>query len=260
MKFCSNCGNELKAATKFCSECGKPVDGSATVTDEKPGQTIINLDAMNIDKEQVGTLAADYWDYFLQTVKNPSSSFKKAESANGIIQFALMSLFSSITLTFLATNVFSASMELFFKSFLFFLAFNFGSTGIVMLVKKVFYTATVNYKTLLTQYGGLFSGFILLQSILLLFIAVAPLGLIVPSTILFAGTVTLAMTNFTVYLYQDKNSAKIDRIYIALIGNLIMLLVFIILGRTGVFAAVEEFSYLATDIMNEFIYDMMYSY
>ena len=36
-KFCSNCGNELKAEDNVCTSCGTPVNGAAPVSDnEKP--------------------------------------------------------------------------------------------------------------------------------------------------------------------------------------------------------------------------------
>jgi len=176
MKYCGNCGKEVKEGAKFCNNCG-----STTAIGETPSQQadttkneqVINLSSINIDKEKLSNMSHSYFSYFKTTLAKPSESFYESSSINGVIQFVLLSLIQVVGLWFLAIDSYSyqyvqMGFGTLFGLFLALLIFNFLSVFVVQGVKKVAYKSDDSFLATATQYGGFFTTSIILQGIIML--------------------------------------------------------------------------------------------
>lgn len=253
MKYCPDCGNELKEGAKFCNACGSNIAAERAVpqqTSAVKGEQVINLSAINIDKERISDLSNNYFTYFKDTLVHPSESFHKETSYNGIIQFVLLSFIQVLSFLFVSfDSYFSMTFGMFLGLFLTLTLFNFLSVFVVHGVKKFVYRASGSFLKTSTQYGGLFSSYVLLHTIIMLvtlFVGADSSPLAVISSLL---SVVVAIFAFAIYLYIDENKPKLDKFYVGVIATLVLFLVWFIVLRLGSTAIISLLEGYMSDIM-----------
>lgn len=241
MKYCSNCGKEVKEGSKFCNSCG-----AITATEGVPNQQVdsskseqvINLSSINIDKEKLSKMSNGYFSYFKTTLVKPSESFHETASINGVIHFVLLSLIQVISLWFLSLDSYSYQyVSIDFGTLLGLLIalvlFNFLSVFVVHGVKKVAYKSNDSFLATTTQYGGFFTALIVLQGIIMLFSLISGEEFAVLISILYLLSLVISFFAFANYLYKSDATVKMDKFYVGIIATLILLFVWFIVARIG---------------------------
>ncbi|MFL2134415.1 zinc-ribbon domain-containing protein [Desemzia sp. FAM 23990] len=241
MKYCSNCGNEIKEGAKFCNGCG-----ANTISEEMPnhqpsstkGEQVINLSAINIDKEKISTMSHGYFAYFKTTLVKPSKSLNEGSSINGVIQFILLSLIQVLSVWFLSMDSYSYSyvsigFRMLLGVFLLLTLFNFLSVFVVHGVKKLFYQSEHSFLTTATQYGGYFSSSVLLHAIIMVLALITGVGFADFMSILYILSFMVSFFAFANYLYKSDGKSKMDRFYVGIIATLVLFLVWFVVARIG---------------------------
>lgn len=241
MKYCSNCGKEVKEGAKFCNSCG-----AITAAEKAPNQQVdsikseqvINLSSINIDKEKISKMSNGYFTYFKTTLVKPSESFYETASINGVIHFVLLSLIQVISLWFLSLDSYSYQyVSIGFGTLLGLLLalvlFNFLSVFVVHGVKKVAYKSGDSFLATTTQYGGFFTALIVLQGIIMLFSLISGEEFAVLISILYLLSLVISFFAFANYLYKSDATVKMDKFYVGIIATLILLFVWFIVARIG---------------------------
>ncbi|GGA79098.1 DUF6574 domain-containing protein [Ornithinibacillus halotolerans] len=196
MQTCTNCGHNQNTG-KFCEECGgllQDQQTAASATSEvhsmdanhvntpetQTAATTVNQTQTNDTVEKVKTGLSQYWNYIVHHIKNPSNSFQSTENnlLNSIVTLVLYAVTFSLSIYLLANSVYksitsffsvSESLPFFGMNFRFILgafiiiAITFGSALAVTKLAK----HQDNFKTLLSQYGGLVVPFLALNIIAL---------------------------------------------------------------------------------------------
>lgn len=241
MKYCANCGKEVKEGSKFCNSCG-----AITATGEVPNQQVdspksdqvINLSSINIDKERLSKMSNGYFSYFKTTLVKPSESFHETASINGVIHFVLLSLIQVISLWFLSLDSYSyqfvsMSFGTLLGLLLALVLVNFLSVFVVHGVKKVAYKSTDSFLATSTQYGGLFTALIVLQGIIMLLSLISSEEFAVLISILYLLSLVISVFAFVNYVYKSETLVKIDKFYIGIIAALVLFIVWFIVARIG---------------------------
>ncbi|ALV21634.1 MAG: zinc ribbon domain-containing protein [Carnobacterium sp.] len=269
MKICSNCGSEIKEDAKFCTECGSLAEKQEkkdvhTQQQQAPQQASQHYTAqgqneapepqavqMNINQEKVNKLTQNYFSYFKRTVKNPSLSFTEVNPVNGYIQFGLLSLLFSIMMIFLANWYSYSSVGFidFIRSFAIQCAVYLIMVGVTYFLKKVVYKTNESFGVVTTQLGGLFSAAVLLQLIMLIFSVLSPGGSVTLIATLSLLTLLISFIAFNIYLFQSTSNSKLDKFYIALIGNLLIVFIYIAIIRFGVTTFMENYEYIFNSVL-----------
>jgi len=248
MNYCPNCQSEVKENAKFCTNCGYNLKEYQTersyevkkngtyVNEKQPIQT-------STSQENISKAAKEYWGYFKRTLLHPSNSFKEdGNNFNGIIQFSLMAILLTLTSFFFSLMWNGGGFSMFFGSLVYNLFFIFATVSIIFLLRKTLHNSQTSFKETTSQFGGLFSGIIILSAIYLLMTMIAPIGLIVPILLISLLIVMFSIAAFNIYLFSSTQKGKIDSYYITLIGNLIMMIFTIVIIRIA-------FSYVLNDVM-----------
>lgn len=253
MKYCPNCGNELKEGVKFCNACGNNIaaeTGAPQQTSAVKGEQVINLSAINIDKEKISSMSTNYFTYFKETLVHPSKSFNQEASYNGIIQFVLLSFIQVMSFLFVSfDSYFSMTFGMILGLFLTLTLFNFLSVLVVHGVKKFAYRARGSFLKTSTQYGGLFSSYVLLHTVIMivtLFVGAEYSPLTAISSLL---SVIVAVFAFAIYLYKDENQSRLDKFYVGILAVLVLFLVWFIVVRVGSATMISLIEGYMSDIM-----------
>lgn len=252
MIYCSNCGKELKEGTKFCTSCGQPPTGDVSeqshVTNSNGSAAqraaALNLGSLNIDKEKISAMSKGYFTYLKETLFHPTTSFTKEASSNGLIQFVLLALLEML-IVWLASSSMSSYNVFGFKEALillfFLLIFHFASVGVVYLVQKLILKNQDSFTKVATQYGGFFSGVVVLHALIFVVTLFSTSGSVEFLTLLIYLALFLSMLAFTAYLLGSPNTSKIDSTYIVAIGYFVLLITWFILFRISSAVVVNTF-------------------
>ncbi|SFA99881.1 hypothetical protein SAMN04488072_10536 [Lentibacillus halodurans] len=179
MLVCPECNNEQESGN-FCSVCGaalESVDGDNNTDTSTAQENPVNTDGYqqtaaaetteqsqqkaNQTVENIKNGLINYWNYFLNLLKNPTTAFHTTgkQLLNAVITLLIFALASSLSLYFLANSTvvswvslpfFSLTFQLLFVAIVF-LALAFSS---ILLMTKAAKNQD-SAKTLLTQYGSL---------------------------------------------------------------------------------------------------------
>lgn len=98
MKFCTECGHELKDTAQFCPNCGAAVAGN----ENNPEGTPVNEEAQptqqrepeaqrnaSVNTDQLQAQALGYGTYFKETLKNPTLGFTKPDWTFSLIHIGI---------------------------------------------------------------------------------------------------------------------------------------------------------------------------
>lgn len=266
MLICSNCNNEQESG-KFCGVCG----GALQAAQSQPGNPPVQPTPVNTPEGQVAAtttttaepqtqqttekiknVLSQYWAYFLNVIKNPTSAFQLNEShfINGIITMVLYILTFSLSIYFIANSLMRATFGgLYDQSLPFFLinsrlvflailaiALTFGSAMAMTKIAK----SRDAFKTILAQYGGLIVPFTALN-------VIAILGGLVGSPFLTFIPLTISFTvifSFVPVLFVFEKASTIDmqgqKIYLSLATLFLIAIGTYIIGEIAVFNLIDD--------------------
>lgn len=95
MKFCTECGHELKDTAQFCPNCGASVSKDTNDV-EQSGNTENSQNTNSqangvpsVNTEQLQAQALGYGTYFKETLKNPTLGFTKPDWTFSLIQIGI---------------------------------------------------------------------------------------------------------------------------------------------------------------------------
>src|SRR5690625_482737 len=203
MLVCNQCNNEQETG-KFCGACGgslqldggettasQPVQQTTSPAANQAAATTATQPQTQQTTETIKNGLSEYWNYFLNLIKNPTGAFQLNEShfINGLINIALFAVAFSLGVYFYANSLakkavsttagffgvsdvstaavslpfFSINSRLVFIMALYLLV-SFGSAFVITKIGK----SDDSFKTFLSQYGGLTVPFAALNIIAIL--------------------------------------------------------------------------------------------
>ena len=264
MNYCTSCGSELLENAAFCPNCGAKVERLNVSDTPSVDHVEESLKDEPITSEEVAeklthtfsnaketVQRSPYFNYFIETVKRPTSSIGSNSTSHGWIQlvvFAAMTALSvyaavksTIRLGFNEmgiTSYFGVELnipnairnELISRMFVASLVVYLTFIVSVFVLLKVTARSKRSFNLLVTEIGGFFT-----PNIILLFVA-----FILAS--LFASPVSMGITFFLIalsfllcfmsynfYLYSRASVEGLDKLYVLLISNLFVLLLLFLL-------------------------------
>lgn len=263
MNFCISCGNELTKQATFCSNCGTKVSDSeseptaAAVTKEETNHSTVTSDELKEKLSSTFSSAkttvqnSQYFSYFTNTLKQPTSAIGSQSSAFGWINILLLAAattwaiynilkgtikvgMSEIGMTSffgIENSVFSAMRnELIPRFFIVSLVVTLTFVGSAFLILKFTAKSNKNFNHLLSEFGGLLTPNIALVLVAALLTALfaSPTNLVLAiSALFFSFLLCFAAYNF--YLYDRVRISGLDNMYVLLISNIVVLVVLSIL-------------------------------
>jgi len=264
MLVCPNCKNKQESG-KFCESCGQPLEVQETsessntdskqpdsIPNQQPslveqpvagqvqtGSTMEDAQPSNEKAEMVKETLNNYWSYFINLLKNPTTAFSLNENQliNGLITIGLYVILFPLGAYFFLNGMLNNE---FFGTGLPF-HFNFRVMFLLLIILAIaFFSAFAmikigkhqdSFKLLITQFGGLLVPVTLLHIVSLLGgIMKAPSLIIIPLILSLAYTLTYV----PVYLVYEKISEvhpRGQKVYFSFAAVLIMSIAFYILGE-----------------------------
>ncbi|WP_106496162.1 zinc ribbon domain-containing protein [Lentibacillus sp. Marseille-P4043] len=264
MLTCSNCNHEQESG-KFCEACGQPMyvdvdqaESQQTVaasTETRPNQPNPATEQTlqpNQNVETAKKALKQYWGYFLDLLKNPSTAFTVNESylLNGVITIALYMVLFSLGVYFYANSIFKSFGSFFMSdSSLPFTIVLQLIIFILIILAVAFFSAFAmikignhqdSIKLLLAQFGSLLVPFTLLN-------AIAFLGGIIGSGQLIMIPISISLLFSIVFvpvLFVYEKVATINqhgqKVYLSLATVIIMSIIFYILGDALLSSLLED--------------------
>ena len=264
MNYCTSCGSELVENAAFCPNCGAKVE-SLNVSDTL---SVDNVDESLKDEPITSEEVAEklthtfsnaketvqrspYFNYFIETVKRPTSSIGSNSTSHGWIQlvvFAAMTALSvyaavksTIRLGFNEmgiTSYFGVELnipnairnELISRMFVASLVVYLTFIVSVFVLLKVTARSKRSFNLLVTEIGGFFT-----PNIILLFVAFILASLFASPVsmgiafFLIALSFLLCFMSYNFYLYSRASVEGLDKLYVLLISNLFVLLLLFLL-------------------------------
>lgn len=108
MKYCIQCGKELKTGAKFCSACGKRQNQEQTETTtvetvlEKGAQTQSSINEQlksNQTVQQLTKESKNYFSWLNSQIKGNNTNTEQASSIFGVINFLILSVVNSLAIS-----------------------------------------------------------------------------------------------------------------------------------------------------------------
>lgn len=255
MNYCTSCGNKLAEGTVFCPKCGTklgevgtaPTNERQTTSSEGMKEQLINTYENTRELVQ----QSKYPDYFISAVKRPASALEESTTSYGWIQAILFAVVSTLSMYGMITGMFKIAASDF--SFMSFLGIGEGIFSLVRreVVPRLFMVSLVTFLTfvlsafivlkfagkskhsfgqLLTNFGGLLSpnivAIFVASIVTLLFATEFTVGL---SAMILVFSFILCFAAYNYYLYSRISVEKIDRMYVLLLSNILLLILLFIL-------------------------------
>lgn len=253
---CNNCQHQ-QSTGKFCVKCGSPLIHTSSQTTENvfvpptPARETQNPTVAatipsyqttvepNLHVEKVKETSKQYWSYFIQHLKKPSTIFNKGEThfINGIISMVILALFTSLALyknisvlfkpfssgnLFETDNLMPSFFKIFFSTSLTIGALALLSMTIIYLVTKFFGTI-VTFKHVVAVNGALTVPFILLAIIAYILLLID--SLVFGNALLF---LSIIFSLFIMPLYVISNLLSKESNYDSFYGFLSYIVLFAI--------------------------------
>ncbi|MFL2079443.1 hypothetical protein [Marinilactibacillus psychrotolerans] len=264
MKKCNNCGSMMNEDAKFCTDCGTAflgvtlnhnadtkVETSSASNNTQTSQVVQNV-SNAVKSVEYDKVAQGYWNYFLTTLKKPSSSFSVTDRTNGWIQFVLLAFLNSLVSVFILAGIpgSETGIGMFFKFFFVQLVINVAGIGILFVFKNLIQKVNAPFNVVTSQYGGLLSFNIVLLLIVLISSLISPIVMI---SIIMIGLILIGIVNviaFNMYLLNGKNNSKLDNFYVTVLANAVVLIIIAIIARIGMEMMIELLPYM----FNQYLY------
>lgn len=265
MKTCTSCGNELMEGAAFCTKCGAKtkkinpelagngffVSETQDKRDTVDSSEVQEKGSKTISKAKENLQQNGYLNYLSKTMTQPSAGVSMVNATYAWVQLAVLSLLSTVSIYFLIKTAYSTSMNTFglspaygishaalgeirnallprilVVSVLMHLAFAAAAFFILKFTAKEDFSFTQilnDIGSLLTPNLALF-----LLSILISILFTSENTLIV-SVILVALALNLYGIAFNYYIYNKINSEKLDKLYVMLLGNLLVVFLIVVI-------------------------------
>lgn len=232
---CANCGNE-QATGKFCGKCGAAMEATSqqvNTTNAPQNEYTVNTQQTvqpgepNVHVEKVKETSKQYWSYYLRYLKNPTAILQSGhEFINGIISIVIFALLSSITVYTLVVQIFKATMGGFAELLLedvnwfstiassfFFTLLSMAIVVVSMFLITKFFGPDFSFKTIITHYGALLNGAIVVLVAGLLLILVK--AFVFASILIIAASAiaTLVVPLYLMGRYLTQRATTIDPFY-----------------------------------------------
>jgi len=246
MLVCNQCNNEQETG-KFCGACGGSLqlDDGETPASQPVQQTTAAAATTTAQPQTQQTTEtiknglSEYWNYFLNLIKNPTRAFQLDEShfINGLINIALFAVAFSLSVYFYVNSLakkavsttaglfgvsdvstaavslpfFSINSRLVFIMALYLLV-SFGSAFVITKIGK----SDDSFKTFLSQYGGLTVPFAALNIIAIL-TGLMGIDLLTVFLLGLSGTITLVFVP-VLYVFEKLSALNVNgqRVYLSL--------------------------------------------
>lgn len=253
MNYCTTCGNEMPEKAVFCSGCGSKVDGEVQTAKSAPitSQDVKVKVASTLSYAKENIERSGYFNYFKATLLRPSSITAKSEGMkyNGWIHLAVLTLVTTFSFYMIIKGIINVAIN----QIGFGIGSLFGVDNMLMremrnaivprlivagflvylvIIATAFFSLKVMTKTkqtfndTLNQFGGLLTPNIIILTLagLLSFLFVSE-TVIAFSTMLIGFSLLLCLASYNFYLYKSAVIKGLDKLYVLLISNLILLLV-----------------------------------
>ncbi|SPS07559.1 zinc-ribbon domain-containing protein [Latilactobacillus sakei] len=272
---CPNCGSQLKTGAKFCPSCGKAVavttPTSAPTSPVKPTpvspvQPMAKQNAgttVSIDTQDLKNQAKNYWSYFVEGLKAPSTTLTQSNNWFGYIQFIIL----NVLIAFIPTHYFALAMntlemakkslyggdevatvvgemakrigvgssvpEFFFRMFIYSLIFSVIYVLVGFLIVRGIMKNEVSLGQYTTRFGGLLSIeiAILLLADIILQVSSAGNWILVLVLILLASMVFSAAFNAVILLHDNHSS--INKFHLLLVALVIVMVLIYVVAQIG---------------------------
>lgn len=212
MKYCTECGNELRDSAKFCVSCGTKVElmdrventfvnvveeeGASSAVVEETGSI---LGGLSLDDAEHYLL--EYLGFMKDVLLSPSSIFSK-ENEIWIFGLVNLVLYSIV----LALNTYGKFFTSFFEMFVLQAAF----VAVLFTVNKFIVKGTDSIFDALGKYGGLASGQIILFFLIWLLGVDSDFGSLLS---LIASINQLLIFNMYIFESQTNEEGRVDNYY-----------------------------------------------
>lgn len=238
MKYCVNCGSQYDLGITNCEKCGYKFNED--VKTEVKSEVATHPDKLIIVNEKVKNLSRNYWGYFTRTLNEPKSCFLETKSSYGIMQFFILTLAQVMTLWFLSFDSFLiVPVRFYFIVFFYLFLFNVIPALTVFIMRAFFYKSKDSFFVTITQYGGLYSLYLIILTVIMLFSLIPSEPFATLIVILSLANALIYLMAFVVYLNTFESKIKLDKYYVSLIGfGILFLLIFIwlrIFNATGLY-------------------------
>lgn len=249
MNYCISCGNELIKDATFCSKCGWKV-GDVKVSNANESQAISSVEVKDkltntYESAKETVQKSEYVHYFMETLKRPTSALGSNVTTYGWLQIVLFAIAATLSMYSILSGIIKLTIKeisitsmfgiddeifrllrselvprLFLVNLVIFITF----VVAAFLVLKMFGRSKQTISQMLTEFGGLFTPNIILLlsvSIITLFFAS---GLIVGiSAVILSLSFILCFVAYNFYLYSRVESKTLDKMYVLLISNFVIL-------------------------------------
>lgn len=287
MNYCISCGNELLENARFCAKCGtvvKDIEGSevevvaANVTEQATETSSVTSDEMKEKLSNTFSNAKEtvqqsqYFNYFTGTLKSPASAIGLKSNSYGWIQFLVLALATTLAIYgtlrgtlehslnqigmsssyAMNTSIYTAIRNeliprLFIGGLIIYLTF----VASAFVVLKVTAKSKQSFHHLLTEFGGLLTPNVILLLIpaLLTFFFASEMSILL-SVILILFTFLLCFAAYNFYLYSRASIQGLDKMYVLLISNFLVLLVLFIIVYIQfepILNLMEQIDYIMSD-------------
>lgn len=280
MNYCTSCGNELIKNARFCAKCGtevKVVEGSeANSTEQSSVNPSVTTDEV---KEKLSSTLSNaketvqqsqYVNYFTGTAKYPTSAIGSKSTSFGWIQFLVLAIATTLAIygalkgalevdfpnigmsvkDIMNTSMYTAIRNelvprIFLGSLIVYLTF----VASAFVVLKITANSEQSFHHLLTEFGGLLTPNVILLAVaaLLIFVFSSEINLFL-SVVIIGFTFLLCFAAYNFYLYSRASIQGLDKMYVLLISNFLVLLVLVII----IYIQVEPVVTLINDIGDMF--------
>lgn len=256
MKTCTSCGNELMEGASFCTKCGARIEkmnsetaDSGSSVSESQGKRDIVADnevqekvSKTISKTKENLQKNGYLNYLAKTMTHPSAGIGRVNPTYVWVQLAVLSLLSTVSIYFLIKMSYNTTVNVYgFGPAYGMSQAAFGEIRnallprilvISVLVQLAFVVAAFfilkftakddfSFIQILNDMGSLLTPNIaLLLLSILISILFTTENTLVTSFVFIVLALNLHGIAFNYYIYNQVNSAGLDKLYVMLLGNL----------------------------------------
>jgi len=240
MKYCINCGKEMKDDGKFCPNCGQ--DQTAAVNNDSEQSSI----ADNQTVQQTVALGKNYWKYFLGKLAWPTAKTSDEPLAFGYISVGLYAVLQGFLITLLVShglnmvdallNFFDfddssmqsmpnmgsmfqgVSFSFFLRTFIIFLLMAAVTIGVLFGIEKITLKTTPDFHQTVLQVGNFLNVINLILLVFSLCLFIQLFSVTISILVLLMASIFFQLALILVINYNARNAnCKIAPFYIILL-------------------------------------------